>query len=480
MHKEDKMQLPQKKSTNKRSMRIISATISLLLAVVLLPTTVSAWGPERTTYTNKKPADHATFNSITDNAGVGDERNFVRVGEANSSEPYTDEIEVVPGKEYEVYIYYHNDAGSDTNATGYGVATNSRIASAYPTILNTNERGMVSGILSWSYVDSSDDQVKTGKVWDEAYLTTKTDGVVLRYKTGTATIHNAGAANGSVLPTSLFTEKGTLLGFNKLAGTIPGCAEYSGYITYTLVAEKIDSELTKQVSLDGENWSEEVTAKPGDYVTYKVVFKNTGNTTLANTIFKDTHDESLSLRSGSTTVFDVDNTDGKSIDDIIDLSGYNVGDTAPGALVQIIYQAKVSEDKASCNKSLKNTIHLSYNSAEQKQDDATVIVTCDDEPEPDEPGSTCETNPEMDGCSEEKNCITNPEMEGCKELPNTGPMEIIMATVIVIGICGGGYYLYRTQKTLKTVEGNVVSKKTDKIAPENKDVKGPKSKKPKA
>ena len=182
----------------------------------------------------------------------------------------------------------------------------------------------------------------------------------------------------------------------------------------------------------------------------------------------------------SLEILTFDNTDGKSIDDIIDLSGYNVGDTAPGALVQIIYQAKVSEDKASCNKSLKNTIHLSYNSSEQKQDDATVIVTCDDEPEPDEPGSTCETNPEMDGCSEEKNCITNPEMEGCKELPNTGPMEIIMATVIVIGICGGGYYLYRTQKTLKTVEGNVVSKKTDKMAPENKDAKGPKTKKPEA
>ena len=194
---------------------------------------------DRETFTNEAPADYAMFNSITNNAGVGDERNFVRVGELNSSDPYEDEIEVVPGKEYEVYIYYHNDAASDTNDTGYGVATNTRIASAYPTELKSGERGMISAILSWSFVtpDSPDDPT-TGKVWDEAYFTTKSDNVVLRYKEGSATIHNSGKADGSVLPSTLFTEKGTVIGFNKLAGTIPGCAEYSGYVTYTLIAEK--------------------------------------------------------------------------------------------------------------------------------------------------------------------------------------------------------------------------------------------------
>ena len=49
-------------------------------------------------------------------------------------------------------------------------------------------------------------------------------------------------------------------------------------------------------------------------------------------------------------------------------------------------------------------------------------------------------------------------MEGCQSLPNTGPVEIIMATVIVLGIAGGGYYFYRTRKVLKTVEGDVTGK----------------------
>ena len=428
---------------------VLTVTIACLTSVQ-----AKAWGPERPTYTNASPADYATFNSITDNAAVGDERNFVRIGEVGSDAPYTDEIEIVPGKEYEVYIYYHNDAASETNATGYGMATNTRVSSAYPTILNPGERGMVSGIVSWSYVTPNNpNDPQTGKVWDEAYVTTQSDGVVLRYKTGTAIIHNAGKANGSVMSASMFTEEGALIGYNKMAGTIPGCAEYSGYITYTLVAEKIDSEISKQVSLDGENWAKEVTVKPGDFVTYKVVFNNTGNTTLTNVIFKDTHDEGLSLRSGSTKVFDVDNVDGLAIDDIIDISGYNTGDAAAGALVQVIYQLRVSDDKSLCNKTLNNTISVAYNSEEQKADDASVIVTCEEEVE-EQVDPACEINPDMEGC--EPTCETNPEMEGCSgtpsELPNTGPLEIVMAIIVVLGIAGGGYYFYRTQRTLNKVE----------------------------
>lgn len=435
-------------------------TLAMLFATVLaIP--VSAWGPDdRTTYTNESPAPYATFNSITNNAAVGDERNFVRVGAVDSSDPYTDELEIVPGKEYEVYIYYHNNAATNTNSTGFGIATNVRLASAYPTSLKAGERGMISGIISWSYVTpETPDDAKTATVWDEAYLTTKSENaVVLRYKTGTAKIHNGGAANGSVLPSDLFTKDGTPLGYNKLTGTLPGCAEYSGYVTYTLIAEETSSSFSKQVSLDGENWSDSIFAKPGEYVTYKVVFNNTGNTTLTNVIFKDAHDEGLSLRSGSTKVYDVDNLDGKTIDDIIDISGYNTGDKAAGSLTQIIYQAKVADDMTLCGKTLNNTISLSYNGENQGSDNALVTVNCDDEPEA------------------EKNCKTNPEMEGCQEIPNTGPLEIVMAAIVVAGIGGGGYYFYRARKTLKTVEASakgVAPKETKKV----EEIKEPEEKK---
>lgn len=432
--------------TKKWVAKSILLVVSSFATIVLLGATVpaSAWGPERTTYTNESPASYATFNSITNNVAVGDERNFVRVREAGTDQTFQDEIEVVPGKEYEVYIYYHNNAASNTNESGFGMATNTRVASAYPTVLTPGERGMVSGIISWSYVtQEKPNDPETGKVWDEAYLTTQSDKVVLRYKLGTAIIHNDGAANGSVLPQTLFTEEGTPIGYNKLEGNLPGCAEYSGHITYTLVAENTAADLDKQVSLDGENWADSINAKPGQIVTYKVTFKNTGNTDLANVILKDIHDEGLSLHSGSTTIYDVNNVDGKQIDDILDISGYSFGTVAPGALIQIIYQSRISDDTSYCGKVLNNAISLNYNSEDHGKDFASVTVTCEED---------CSTNPNLPGCNEEKNCKTNPEMEGCQQLPNTGPVEIILAIVIVLGIGGGCYYLYHTRKTLNKVE----------------------------
>ena len=62
-------------------------TISLATALGLSLTgfiSASAWGPERATFTMENPASYPTFNSITDNPTIGDERDFVRVGEINA------------------------------------------------------------------------------------------------------------------------------------------------------------------------------------------------------------------------------------------------------------------------------------------------------------------------------------------------------------------------------------------------------------
>ena len=537
----------------------IKATLATIFAtiatVLLLSSPTNAWGPERATFTNAHPAGYVTFNSITDNVAVGDERNFVRVGEANSTDAYVDTLKIEPGKEYEVYIYYHNNAASNLNPSGKGIANGVKVSSAYPTKVKKGEKGMISGIITAT--DSN-----PTSVWDEAYLTTDYDEVVLRYKTGTAIIHNAGKVNGSVLSTNLFTKDGTYIGINKLDGRIPGCAEYSGYITYTLVAEKVSSSLNKQVSTDGTNWSKSVSTSIGKYVTYKVTFKNTGNTTLTNVIFKDTHSNGLTIRDGSIKVYDKNNTSGKPIDNILDISGYNVGNVAPGATVQIIYQARVASNSAYCGKSLKNTITVAYNSTEKQKTSSTTVktATCDEpkdpcetdptlpeckdpdpdpcktdptlpeckDPDPDpcvvdpalpecnpdpdpcetnptlpeckdpdpDPCKTdptlpecnpdpdpCKTNPELPGCKDPsiceehpdapgcptpKTCKTNPELPECQEIPRTGPLEITMAIIVILGIGGAGIYFWRTKYALKTVEDKVSGAKNDPKDPNKK------------
>ncbi len=396
--------------------KLIMALAAAAVSTIFLATPTLAWGPERTTYTNNNPAPEVTFNSITDNAAVGDERNFVRVTElGGSSKKYVDTLTIEPGKEYEVYIYYHNNAASNLNASGKGIANGVKVSTSYPTIVRKGEKGMVSGIISAT--DSN-----PPKVWDEAYFTTSYDEVVLRYKTGTAVIHNAGKVNGSVLSSNLFTKDGTYIGINTLDGRIPGCAEYSGYITYTLVAERTAASLEKQVSLDGKNWSNHVDAKAGEYVTYRVEFINEGNTKLSNVIFKDAHNAGLSLRPGSTIVYDVNNINGKVIDDIIDISGYNVGEVAPGALIQIIYQAKVSNDPAKCNQNLENVINAEYNSDTNINDDASVSVVCD-EPEPEPPhGSIKKT-------ASKANLTPGEEVEFRLAIKNTG--SVALTNVVV-------------------------------------------------
>ena len=155
----------------------------------------------------------------------------------------------------------------------------------------------------------------------------------------------------------------------------------------------------------------------------------------------------------------------KHFDDIIDISGYNTGDLAAGALVQVIYQAQVSTDKTYCKKTLKNTITASYNSNQNQKDSANVVVVCEENPTPAETCETnpnlpgckkdCTTNPELPECQEEETCKTNPNLPGCQEIPSTGPVEIVLASVVAAGILGGGLYLYKTRKTLKSVESAV-------------------------
>ena len=101
------------------------AIIATVLALVGV-STAYAWGPERATFTMEKPASYVTFDSITDNqssesVGIGDERNFVRVRKAGET-TFTDQVEISDadarnGQEFEVYVFYHNNAASNYKLT---------------------------------------------------------------------------------------------------------------------------------------------------------------------------------------------------------------------------------------------------------------------------------------------------------------------------------------------------------------------------
>ena len=217
--------------------KILKLGVVALAMPLMLATNVSAWGPERPTYTNENPADHATFNSITNNAAVGDERDFVRIEEKGSGRAYSSDITIEAGKQYEVYIYYHNDASGTYNDSQHdyvGVAREVRLSSNFPDELVAGERGTVSATITSTTTDPA-------AVWDEAYITAK-EALTLHYVEGSAKIYNDWGVNGSVLSTNLFSEAGTFLGLNELNGIILGCDEYSGHVNYTIQTYAVETE----------------------------------------------------------------------------------------------------------------------------------------------------------------------------------------------------------------------------------------------
>lgn len=420
-----------------------------------------AWGPERATFTMENPATYPTFNSITNNPTIGDERDFVRVGEINSDVTNLgNEIEVVPGKQYLVYVYFHNNASSTYNDSAHnnvGVALNTRMATAFPTVLTPGQKGTISATITANNSNPT-------AVWDEAYMTTSFNKVLMRYVLGSAHIYNDWGTNGWVMPSNLFTEEGALLGLNALNGVIPGCEEYHGVVTYVLQAEELGGAIEKTVSKDGANFSKSVNITPGEEIYYQLAIYNTGDIALTNVTVKDSLPEGLTLVPGSVQLRANDSTTPEQLSDNIISTGYNLGTVGTGNVVYITYKVAASTDYDCTGVELTNNVKLTYDSdlesGDSREDSVVVTVKKDDCEEPEIPLDTCETNPSLDGCEkeQEKTCATNPEMEGCRELPNTGPLEIIMAIIIVSIIGGGGYYLYRTKRVLKTVENSVSGK----------------------
>lgn len=67
-------------------------------------------------------------------SALGDERDFVKSVEKGMNNAYSSKINLEPDKEYDVYIYYHNNASDTYNDKEHdyvGAATDVRLASSF-------------------------------------------------------------------------------------------------------------------------------------------------------------------------------------------------------------------------------------------------------------------------------------------------------------------------------------------------------------
>lgn len=367
------------KSLISRAPKRFTAVVAVIAAAIAIPTAVLAWGPDRPTYTYDNPAPHVTFNSITDNPNVGDERNFVRIREDVSGSKFVDNVTLTPGKVYEVMVFYHNNAADNLNESGKGIAYDTTLRMELPGVVKPGVNAVLAGNISAS-------NATPGTVWDEAYGKNATSGdIALRYVADSAIIASSnGAVKGQRLPDSLFTT-GAKLGYDALDGVLKGCNQYSGYVTFKFRVDQPNFTLKKEVSVDGKTWVKSAKAEAGSTVQYRITYQNTGTTQQDNVSIRDILPKNVSYVSGSSLIAN-SATDGKyepTIDGVT-TTGYNAGSYQPKGNAYFKFSAKIADKNAlECGtNTLKNVARVTTTGG-YKEDDATVTVIKEcEKPEP--------------------------------------------------------------------------------------------------
>lgn len=460
----------------RRAPKRFTALVAMLAVAVIVPAAVFAWGPTRTTYTVEHPADRVTFNSITNNPNIGDERNFVGIREVGSSNVWYDDMNVQAGKEYYVRMYVHNNAAENLKLVAHDVTAKFNL----PT--TTGKSIQVNGFLSSSNATPTE-------VYDHATFKSNQD-FNLAYVSGSLKYeNNVFGPNGITLPESIFTSAGAKLGYDKLDGNIPGCFKYAGYVSFKVKPQfATNFTLTKEVSKHGANkWTDNYTAKPGEVVDFLLEYKNTGAAQQDNVTFRDTLPKGLSYVAKSGTWSNARNQNVKFTTDanLTNGTGINVGSYLTGANAYIIFSAKVADvDALKCgtntlvNKGKVNTNGYAV------EDTATVtvkkecqpdkikvceltthkIITIDedkfDSKKHSKDLSKCANPEDITVCeiATKKLISINPsdfdskkhtkDLSKCQELPTTGPAENIGALVGLGAIVAGISYYVASRRAL--------------------------------
>jgi uncharacterized repeat protein (TIGR01451 family) len=422
----------------------LMALVAVLAVAVIVPASLHAWGPDRPTYTIEHPADHVTFNSITNNPDIGDERNFVGIRESGTNTQWTDNMTVQKGKEYTVRVYVHNNAAANLNLVAHDVTAKINL----PT--TTAKSIQVDGLISSSNASPKE-------VWDQANFTSS-ENFNLAYTAGSLKFeNNVFGKAGTAIPESVFTNAGAKLGYDKLDGNIPGCFQYDGYLTFKVkpqFAPTTDFTMSKKVSKHGANqWSKDYKAAPGETIDYLINYKNTGEAQMDNVVVKDTLPAGVSYVAGSSVLGNALYPSGiKTNDGVTTPTGINVGSYKNGGNAWVIFSAKVANSKElECGtKTLVNkaTVVTGYGT---KEDTANITAEGECKPNECKPGI-----PVGDArCNPTENCpIPGKEnlpkdSADCKEttvtvteLPTTGPTETILS-ILGLGaiIAGASYYV---------------------------------------
>lgn len=395
------------------------------MAVAFVPLVAQAsFSPDRPTkaYDPTKPGfDQPTFNSYTGTPFYGDERYFLDAKDSANAQNggFADVSQVKPGEVLTLRAYIHNGADPSLNASGTGIAKNTRIRFELPT-------GTANSLRATAFVSASNATM----VSDTADFQNPNAPFSLSYVPGSAQLFNAHFTNGVTLGDDITQGNGTLIGSDALDGNFKACFEFQSFVYIKVKVNGPSISLTKTVGAPGTssaNTTPAMTAKPGDTVAWLLHFKNTSNVQVNSLTVRDMLPAHIFVVPGSVKLINPNNPSGLALSDngLFTAGGVQVGDYAPGSDGYITYRTTVSNDltNSECNPVETNTGFAHAAGVDEIKATATVTIThvCQTPPTQTPPPVTPPTPP------------TTPPT-----LPVTGP-EGAMAGVF--GTTGIGYGL---------------------------------------
>jgi len=335
---------------NRGAIRAVMVLIWAAILIVAFSSVAFAWGPNRQTFTVADPATFITFNSITDNPHIGDERNFVGIRERGTNNLWSSNLQVHPGREYVVRMYVHNNA-----ADHFGlVAEDVRALMNMPTA--TARSHNINGSIESSNAEPQ-------RVWDNVTIWAEED-----FNIYVVSVHyfNNHFTSGIALPNDIFTSNGTFLGFDALDGLIPGCFRYDGTVQIVIRPQfasglplynlLIDSHVRPFGETDTDSWQRRIVVSPGDIVEYQIRFQNASNVTVENVQVRHILPDHLTYVAGSTTLFNTNHLYGVHIPDDatfigsnITNVGINIGSYLPGGDAFVRFQVQVARADIFCS-----------------------------------------------------------------------------------------------------------------------------------
>ncbi|WEV52242.1 hypothetical protein [Bifidobacterium sp. ESL0704] len=248
---------------------------SLLCAVAItlgFPPSAFAWGPMRETFTMEHPAPYPTLDSITDNPGWGDERNFLRVREDRKSASWSDVAEIRKGKTYAIRAYVRNASADNLNLDAENVKLAINLLSHKDSYRNYME---VNAALSGS-------NTQPEKIWDNIVIRGNHRFRIKVLSAKYYTNKHTYSTGGLPLSDEAFTYSGAYLGYDKMDGRVGTKGKDSGYalIRFTTVTkdsftEWFEDHILNKLSgpMTGKTSSDETWENP-DNTKHSSTFQN--------------------------------------------------------------------------------------------------------------------------------------------------------------------------------------------------------------